>query len=49
MPFSLALLILVICLEYLAIEKEKYNEQKRRHTQSKFGDHDCMSSTTTHK
>jgi uncharacterized membrane protein len=49
MPFSLALAILVFSIMYLAIQKEKQNEQKRRHTQSKFGDHDCMSSTTTHK
>lgn len=48
MPFSLALLIFVLLAEYWAIQKDKRNEQKRRHTQSKFGDHDCMSSTTTH-
>lgn len=47
MPFSLAYAILCICSIYLAIEKEKKN--KRRHTQSKFGRRDCMSSVTTHK
>ncbi len=41
MTFSLALLIFVLLSEYLAIEKDNKN---RRHTQSKFGDHDCMSS-----
>ncbi len=44
MPFSLTLLIFVLLTEYWAIQKEKQNE-KRRHTQSKFADHDCMSST----
>ncbi len=47
MPFSLALLIFVLLVEYLAIQKDKQN--KRRCTQSKFGDHDCTSSVTTHK
>lgn len=49
MPFSLALAMLVVCIMYLAVQKEKINEQKRRHTQSKFGRRDCMSSVTTHK
>lgn len=49
MPYSLALLIFVLLVEYWAIQKDKKNEQKRRHTQSKFGDHDCMSLTTTYK
>lgn len=47
MSFSLALLILVLLLEYLAIQKDKQN--KRRCTQSKFGRYDCTSSVTTHK
>ena len=49
MPDSLSLAITIVIILYFAIKKEKKNEQKRRHTQSKFGDHDCMSSTTTHK
>lgn len=48
MPFSLVLLLLVIITEYLAIQKEKQNE-KRRCTQSKFGDHDCTSSVKANK
>lgn len=42
MPFSLALLILVICLEYIAVQKENQNEQKRRCIH-KFGDRDTSS------
>lgn len=30
MPFSLALAILVFCIMYLAIQKEKQNEQKKK-------------------
>lgn len=41
--FSIALLILILLVEYLAIQKDKQNE--RRCTQSKFGDRDCTSST----
>lgn len=41
MSFSLVLLIFILLSEYLAIEK---NNKNRRHTQSKFADHDCMSS-----
>ncbi len=47
MPFSLALAILVICILYLAIQKEKQNEQKRRCIH-KFGDRDT-SSRIAHK
>lgn len=47
MPFSLALLILVILSEYLAMKKEKQNEQKRRCIH-KFGDRDT-SSIIAHK
>lgn len=47
MPFSLVLSLLVIGIEYIAYEKEK--NEKRRHTQSKFGRYDCMSSVITHK
>ena len=46
--FSLALLIFVLLVEYLAIQKEKQNE-KRRCTQSKFPNHDCTSSVKANK
>lgn len=36
MPFSLVFLILVICIEYIAIQKEKQN--KKRRCNHKFGD-----------
>lgn len=29
MPFSLAVLLLIVCIEYLAIEKEKENKKRR--------------------
>lgn len=41
MPFSLALLGVVVLVEYLAYQKE---QQKRRCTQSMFGSHECTSS-----
>lgn len=41
MMFSLALLVLIILTEYLSIQKDNKN---RRHTQSKFPNHDYMSS-----
>ena len=47
MPFSLALLLLILYIEYLAIKKQKKNEQKRRCEQSVEAEY--TSSKITHK